>query len=259
MQDLKIAIVQSDIVWQDAPQNRINFSKKIDQIKEQVDILFLPEMFSTGFSMQPQAIAETMEGETVNWMQQIASDKQCAIGGSLIIVEDGKYYNRFVFVYPSTEIEFYDKRHLFTLAGEEKVYTQGTKKLLVEYKDWKIYPLVCYDLRFPVWARNVDDYDVLIYVANWPKKRITAWDALLKARSIENMCYVVGVNRIGVDANMYEYSGHSAVYNCLGEKIIHSIPNHESVEIVTLFKKHVTEVRNKLNFLNDKDSFEIKE
>lgn len=258
MRNLKIALVQTDIVWQNAVVNRKNYSKKINEIKDEVDLVLLPEMFSTGFSMKPQSLAETMQGETILWMQQTAVDKQCAIGGSLIIVEEGKYYNRFVFVYPSTKIEYYDKRHLFTLAGEEKVYTQGTEKLLIAYKGWKICPLVCYDLRFPVWARNIEDYDVLLYVANWPKKRIAAWDALLKARSIENMCYVVGVNRVGLDANSYEYSGHSAVYDCLGEKTTRSIPNHESVEIVTLFKKHVTETRNKLNFLNDKDFFEIK-
>lgn len=258
MQHLKIALIQANIVWQNAAINRKNYTQKIIEISENIDLVLLPEMFSTGFSMQPQNLAETMKGETVKWMQEIAVNNQCAIGGSLIIIEDGKYYNRFIFVHPTAEIEYYNKRHLFTLAGEEKVYTAGEEKVIVDYKGWKICPLVCYDLRFPVWSRNIENYDVLVYVANWPKKRITAWDALLKARSIENMCYVVGVNRVGVDANSFEYSGHSSLYDCLGEKLTHSIPNHESVEIITLKKKHVNETRNKLNFLNDKDFFEVK-
>lgn len=259
MQHLKIALLQVDIVWQNAEQNRINYSEKINQITEEVDLILLPEMFSTGFSMQPQAIAETMQGETIKWMQQMASDKQCAIGGSLIITKNDKYFNRFLFLHPTGEIEFYDKHHLFTLAGEGKTYTQGTKKLLIEYKGWKICPFVCYDLRFPVWSRNIENYDVLIYVANWPKPRISAWDTLLKARSIENLSYVVGVNRIGVDGNDLAYCGHSAVYDCLGEQLTESIPNQEGVEIVTLNKTHIIDVRTTLNFLNDKDFFEIKE
>lgn len=258
MQDLKVAMVQTDIVWQNAEENRNRFTEKVNQISEEIDIIVLPEMFSTGFSMKPESIAESMEGETVKWMLKVASEKNAAICGSVIISEENKFYNRFIFAHPTGAIEYYNKRHLFSLAGEEKVYTKGTEKLIVAYKGWKICPLVCYDLRFPVWARNVEDYDVLIYVANWPKKRITAWDTLLKARSIENMCYAVGVNRVGVDENSFEYSGHSAAFDCLGEKLTHSIPNHEGIEVVTLCKNHVVDVRNKLNFLNDKDFFEVK-
>lgn len=258
MQHLKIAMIQTDIVWQNATQNRTRYSEKINTIHEQVDLFILPEMFSTGFSMHPEGISETMQGETLGWMKKVALEKQAAICGSIIILEENKYYNRLLFVEPSGEVKYYDKRHLFTLAGEEKVYTAGAKKLIVEYKGWKICPLVCYDLRFPVWSRNIENYDVLLYVANWPKKRIAAWDALLKARSIENMCYVVGVNRVGVDANSFEYSGHSATYDCLGEKLTHSIPNHEGIEIIELKKQQITNTRNKLNFLNDKDVFEVK-
>lgn len=257
MQHLKIALIQSDLVWENPIQNRLNFSEKIDSIEEQVDLIVLPEMFATGFSMSPSNIAESMDGETVNWMVEIAADKKCAIGGSLIIKEDGKYFNRFVFVHPSGEIETYNKRHLFTLAGEEKVYTQGEHKLIVDYKGWKIYPLICYDLRFPVWARNVENYDVVLYVANWPKKRVAAWDALLKARSIENMSYVVGVNRVGVDANNFEYSGHSTAFDCLGVELVKTEPNKESITIITLDKEHLNDTRKRLNFLNDKDSFQI--
>ncbi|MFK5958605.1 MAG: amidohydrolase [Lutibacter sp.] len=257
MQHLKIALLQAAIVWQNAVKNRKQFSNKINAINEDVDLIVLPEMFTTGFSMQPQEIAETMQGETVKWMQQLASEKQAAIVGTIIISENNKYYNRFLFVHPSGEINSYDKRHLFTLAGEDKIYTSGNDKLIVNYKGWKICPLICYDLRFPVWARNVEDYDIILYVANWPKPRIEAWDSLLKARAIENMSYSIGVNRVGIDANKLEYCGHSAVYDCLGGKLATVKLNKEEIIITTLDKKHITEVRNKLNFLNDKDSFEI--
>jgi predicted amidohydrolase len=176
MQHLKIAIIQAELVWHNAGLNLKNFSEKINQIKEQVDLIILPEMFSTGFTMHPQEIGENMEGETVKWMKKAAAEKKSAIAGSVVISEGKKYYNRFLFVHPSGEINFYDKRHLFTLAGEHKVYESGNKKLIVNYMGWKICPLVCYDLRFPVWARNVEEYDLLIYVANWPKIRIAAWD-----------------------------------------------------------------------------------
>lgn len=254
---LKLALVQTDVVWQNAFENRIRYSEKMDNIKEDVDVIILPEMFSTGFSMQPQEVSETMQGETVEWMKKIASKKNAAICGSLIISEEKQFYNRFLFVMPNGEISFYNKRHLFSLAGEEKVYSQGVERKLIEFRGWKIHPLICYDLRFPVWARNVDEYDLLLYVANWPKPRIVAWDTLLKARAIENLCYTVGVNRVGADENGYEFSGHSAVYDCLGEKLTFSIPNHESVEIIELYKDHIEKVRSQLNFLNDKDTFEI--
>ena len=257
MQHLKIALIQADLVWQNAEQNRINFSKKINEITEHVDVIVLPEMFTTGFSMQPQKMAEYMLGDTVTWMQQIASEKNTAICGSIIISENKNFYNRFIFVHPEGKIEYYNKRHLFTLAGEHTVYKQGEEKIIIEYKDWKICPLVCYDLRFPVWARNVEEYDVLLYVANWPKPRIAAWDTLLKARSIENMCYTIGVNRVGNDANNLEYSGHSGVYNCLGEEVVKAKPNKEETIIAVLEKNHITETRNTLNFLSDKDLFEI--
>lgn len=258
MQHLKIALIQADLIWQNAEQNRINFSKKINAISEPVDLIVLPEMFTTGFSMQPQKIAEYMIGDTVEWMQKIASKKNTAIAGSVIISENNKYYNRFLFIHPCGKIEYYNKRHLFTLAGEHTVYTQGEEKMIIEYKGWKICPLVCYDLRFPVWARNVEEYDLLMYVANWPKPRISAWDTLLKARSIENMCYTIGVNRVGKDENNLEYPGHCAIYNCLGEEVVKAIPNKEETIIAILEKNHISETRNKLNFLSDKDTFKIK-
>lgn len=258
MQHLKIAIIQAELVWQNAGLNLKNFSEKINQIKEQVNLIILPEMFSTGFTMHPQEISETMQGETVKWMQKTAAENKFAIAGSVVISEGEKYYNRFLFVHPSGQINFYDKRHLFTLAGEDKAYVSGKKKLIVNYMGWKICPLICYDLRFPVWARNVEEYDLLIYVANWPKPRIVAWDTLLKARAIENMCYAIGVNRVGVDANNYEYNGHSAAYDSLGKQIAATLPNQEETVVFSLDKNHIYEIRNKLGFLNDRDTFEIK-
>lgn len=258
MNNLKIALIQSDLVWENPKQNRYNFSKKIDSIKDPVDLIVLPEMFTSGFTMNASAEAESMQGETVKWMQELAIKKQSAITGSIIIKENEDYFNRLLFVHPSGKIETYDKRHTFTLAGEGKVYSAGTKKLIVEYKGWKICPLVCYDLRFPVWARNIEEYDILLYVANWPKPRINAWDILLKARAIENMCYCVGVNRVGKDKSNHEYSGHSAVYNVLGEEISTIKPNQEQTEIVVLNKNHIYTNRDKLQFLNDKDEFSLK-
>ena len=184
-EELKVALIQSDLVWENPKQNRINFTGKMNSIDKDVDLIILPEMFSTGFTMHPEKVFETMQGETIAWIKETAQEKQVAVTGSLIIKENNHYYNRLLFVYPDGTVKTYDKRHTFTLVGEDKVYTAGSKKLLVDYKGWKICPLICYDLRFPVWARNVENYDLLIYVANWPKPRITAWDALLKARAIE--------------------------------------------------------------------------
>lgn len=196
-----------------------------------------------------------MQGETVSWMQDLAIKKKSAILGSVVITENGNFYNRLLFVSPKGTIEYYDKKHSFTLVGEEKIYTAGTQKNMIAYKGWKINPLICYDLRFPVWARNTEDYDVLIYVANWPKPRISAWDTLLKARAIENMCYCIGVNRVGVDGVNSVYSGHSAVYDVLGNTMSSITPNKEQTEIIILEKRHIEAYRNKFKFLNDKDDF----
>jgi len=255
--DLKIAIIQSDLVWENPEKNRLNFSKKIESIAEPIDVILLPEMFTSGFTMNPENVFETMQDPTMIWMKKLAGEKQTAIGGSLVIKENGVFYNRFVFVKPEGLIESYDKRHTFTLAGEDKVYKAGEKKVIINYKGWKLCPLICYDLRFPVWARNVENYDVLFYVANWPKPRINAWDALLKARAIENMSYCIGVNRVGLDNNNYEYSGHSAAYDGLGELLTNFEDSKEGLEIVTLSKKHISTIRNTLKFLDDKDRFTI--
>ena len=254
---MKTAIIQSSLIWENPIANRNHFDEKIKAITEQVDLTVLPEMFTTGFTMNPTLIAETMQGETVLWLQSLSKAKNCAITGSLVITENNNFYNRLLFVFPSGEIQFYDKRHLFSLAGEDKVYTKGSRKLIVDYLGWKICPLICYDLRFPVLARNIEDYDVLLFVANWPKPRINAWDILIQARSVENMCYTIGVNRIGFDNNNYEHVGHSQVVDFLGNYILEP-QEIEGVFITELNKEKLVETRKKLGFLNDRDTFELK-
>ena len=254
---LNVAIIQANLVWEHPIQNRLNFTKKIESLTNTVDLIVLPEMFTSGFTMSPQLVAETMEGATIQWMLALAKLRTAAIVGSLVIEEKGQYYNRLVFVHPDGKIDTYNKRHTFTLAGEDKVYAKGDQVVIVNYKGFKIKPLVCYDLRFPVWARIQDDFDILLYVANWPTKRITAWDTLLQARAIENMSYCIGVNRVGLDANNYEYPGHSAAYNVLGEALTNLKPNIEGITEVVLSKSHIDNTRNKLKFLEDKDVFSL--
>jgi predicted amidohydrolase len=254
---MKIALIQTSLAWENPTENRSHLAQKITGFMEDVDLIVLPEMFASGFTMNPKAVAETMRGETVSWLQHLAKAKNCAITGSLIIEEDGRYYNRLVFVFPNGDIKTYDKRHLFTLAGEDKFYTAGTEKLIVEYRGFKICPLVCYDLRFPVFSRNVEAYDILIYVANWPKPRINAWDILLKARAVENMCYTIGVNRIGTDNNNLEYVGHSQAVDFLGNYLLEP-QEADGVFIVEIDKEKILETRSKLAFLEDKDDFELR-
>ena len=253
---MKIALLQAPLIWENPIANRKYFEEKIISITENVDLIVLAEMFTSGFTMNPKAVAEPMQGETVLWLQVVAKAKNIAITGSLVIQENGNFYNRLVFVFPSGEIKTFDKKHLFTLAGEDKIYTSGTEKLIIEYKGFKICPLICYDLRFPVFSRNTEDYDVLIYVANWPKPRINAWDALLKARAIENMCYTIGVNRIGEDPNQHHYPGHSQAIDFLGNYIIEP-QETEGVFIVNLDKNTLLESRQKFGFLNDRDAFKM--
>jgi omega-amidase len=256
MQYLNIALIQSSLFWQDIEKNRTLFSKKIESLPAHVDVIILPEMFTTGFTMTPKLCYETMDGDTVKWMKKYAKTKKAAICGSAIIQEHNNFYNRFLFVAPNGSVSYYDKRHTFTLAGEHKVYSRGQEKVIIDYFDWKICPMICYDLRFPVWSRNTENYEVLIYVANWPTPRINAWDTLLKARAIENMSYCVGVNRVGEDANQHNYPGHSIVYNALGESLC-AITENDSVSIVKLQKTHLRNCRKKFKFLNDRDSFNL--
>jgi omega-amidase len=253
---MKIALIQSSLTWENPSENRASLTERINSISQYVDLIVLPEMFTSGFTMHPEKVAENMQGETVLWLQEMARSKNCAITGSLVILENRMYYNRLLFVFPSGEIQHYDKRHLFTLAGENKVYTSGSDKMIVNYKGFKICPLICYDLRFPVFSRNVETYDVLLYVANWPKIRTNAWDILLKARAVENMSYVIGVNRIGKDDNQHEYIGHSQAVDFLGNYTLEPQEN-EGVFIVELNKEAMLETRSKLAFLDDKDDFKM--
>lgn len=251
---MNVALIQSDLVWENPQANRQHFEQEINALPDSIDLIVLPEMFSTGFTMNPSTVAEPMSGETVAWMKQLAQKKQSAITGSLVITDDNCFYNRMVFVFPDGIIQTYDKRHLFTLANEDAVYTSGKEKVIVDYKGWKICLQICYDLRFPVFSRNVENYDLLVYVASWPKPRINAWDALLRARAIENMSHVIGVNRVGTDANQLEYIGHSQGVDFLGNYLVAPFEESKTV-VMTLDKNSLLETRQKLNFLADQDTF----
>ena len=243
---LNIALIQTDLYWEDPVSNRKMLEEKIASISGDVDLIVLPEMFTTGFTMKPEKILLSESKGTLDWMKKTAQQQKKALVGSIIFQENGKFYNRLFFTAPDGTVETYDKKHTFTLAGEE---------LIFEYEGFKICPMICYDLRFPVWSRNVEDYDVLIYVANWPSKRINAWDTLLKARAIENMSYCIGVNRTGTDGLDYEYPGHSAVYDVLGEPLAFS--RDQEVLYATLNKERVTSTRKQLRFLEDRDNFSL--
>ncbi|MFO7702415.1 MAG: nitrilase family protein [Psychroflexus maritimus] len=257
-ENLRVAIIQSELIWENPAENRKLFDEKINRVKKEVDLIVLPEMFSTGFSMHVETLAESTEGESFGCLKKWAKQKQACVTGSLMVKENGKYYNRLYFVFPDGTYKTYNKRHLFSLAKEEQIYTAGKEKLIVTYKDWKICPLICYDLRFPVFARNTEDYDLLILVANWPEKRISAWDALLKARAIENMCYTVGVNRVGEDGKGFEHAGHSAIFNGLGEQISNPFHHHTNfTEVIALEAQHLTEIRHQFGFLKDRDGFKL--
>ncbi len=266
MNDLKITIIQTNLFWENVDENLAMFSKKISSISEQTDLIVLPEMFSTGFTMNNKVVAETMKGKSIQWMKNLAKEKKCVITGSLILEDKKKYYNRLVWMLPNGNFKTYDKRHLFRYAGEEKQYTAGSKKLIVKLKGWKINPLVCYDLRFPVWSRNQltgkkatskNAYDVQLFVANWPERRNHAWKTLLLARAMENQSYVVGVNRVGDDGNTIYHSGDSAVINFKGEIISKTKPHIESIETVTLSRKELDNWRSSFPAWMDADKFKV--
>ena len=252
---LHIALVQSSLLWENPEQNRIRFSKKLNGLTPEVDMAILPEMFTTGFTMSPDHIDPSEGKKTLDWMKLEAAKNKIALIGSIPFYENGTHTNRLFFVEPDGAFKHYDKRHTFTLAGEDKVYSSGNSKLVVEFKGFKICPMICYDLRFPVWARNIERYDVLVYVANWPKPRIDAWDTLLKARAIENMAYCIGVNRIGTDNSGHDYTGHSAVYDVLGNRM--AFAEKEEIIFATLNTEHITITREKLKFLEDGDAFTL--
>lgn len=254
MQKLKISFIQSNIYWENKEKNLNYFEKQIK--KTNSDIVLLPEMFSTGFSMNAKKLSETMKGKTVNWMKELANFKKAVIAGSIIIEENKKFFNRFLWVNPNGEIIFYNKRHLFSMAEENLHYTKGNERIIINYNGWKFCPIICYDLRFPVWCRNKNDYDVLICVANWPEIRIQAWNTLLQARAIENYCYTIGVNRIGIDGKNIKYNGSSAVYDFKGNTIFNA-KNKEVLAEFFLYKKNLSEYKNKFPVYKDSDDFII--
>ncbi|MCO6499478.1 MAG: amidohydrolase [Vicingus serpentipes] len=274
--DLKISIIQTDIYWEDVEKNLDEFTKKIKDIREETDIIVLPEMFNTGFSMRSKKLAEKMDEKTLSWMKERARDSNAVIVGSLIIEDDivkNRFYNRLVWMQPDAIFYTYDKRHLFRMANEHQSFTDGKTRLIVDYKGWKICPLICYDLRFPVWSRNkklpIDNrainsestntnaYDCLIYIACWPEARKQPWSKLLEARAIENQCYVVGVNRVGKDGNDITYSGNSVVINPKGEVIL-SAPENQNCSLTTsLNLNELNNFRAAFPVGEDGDDFEI--
>jgi omega-amidase len=274
MSTLSITTIQSGLAWENKEANLEMFDTRIRNLQGKKEIVILPEMFSTGFSMNPALLAETMDGPTVNWMRRISAEQKIILTGSVIIEENGAFYNRLIWMLPNGNFGYYDKRHLFAYAGEDKFYTPGTKRLIASVKGWKVNLQICYDLRFPVWARQSDssfeqvplppeqrknkgvEYDLLIYVANWPEKRIHAWKTLLQARAIENQCYVVGVNRVGKDGNNIYHSGDSMVIDPLGE-VLYTKSHEEDIYSIILDKTKLEDLRSKLPFLNDADDFLI--
>lgn len=272
MSKLTITTIQTNLHWEDKPANLNMLEKKIMGITDKTEIVVLPEMFNTGFTMRPEQLAETMEGETVNWMKRVAMAKRVVLVGSVACAtgqatssSQTSFTNRLIWMLPNGQYGYYDKRHLFAFAGEDQHYTAGNKRLIASVKGWKINLQVCYDLRFPVWARQSSfakasedepEYDVLIYVANWPERRSHAWKTLLQARAIENQSYVVGVNRVGNDGNNIYHSGDSMIVDPLGE-VLYTKKDEEDIHTITIDKAQLEAVREKLPFLRDGDGFSI--
>jgi len=253
---LNITLIQTSLFWENVEKNLYHFDKLISEISD-TDIILLPEMFNTAFCPKSNHLVETMEGETVSWMKEIAKNKNSAIAGTLMVKEGARVFNRLVWISKNGAIHTYDKHHLFSLIKEERYISKGTGRLIVEEDGWRICPLICYDLRFPVFSRNDVDYDVLIYLANWPVKRIEAWDTLLKARSIENQCYTIGVNRVGKDGNGIPFNGHSKVFDAFGKKLLSATKNIEEVLQIEISLDDLKLKRRQMNFLQDRDDFTL--
>jgi predicted amidohydrolase len=251
---LKIAAIQLELVWEKAAANRAQIEKMFGQLAPDVDVVFLPEMFSTGFTMNVAGVAELMNGSTVEWLRYQADKHDIAICGSLIIQENNEYFNRLVFAEPSGNISYYDKRHLFRMGNENLHFKPGKQRLIVQYKGWRICPLICYDLRFPVWSRNRNEYDILAYLANWPGSRSVVWNTLLKARAIENQSYVVGVNCVGVDGNQIGYLGQSQFIDAKGH-VLAQVNNFQGIISAEFSFGELTAFRTKFPVLDDADSF----
>jgi len=260
MTDLKVTICQQPLVWEDKRANLKFWEEKLLPLKGQTDLVVLPEMFTTGFTMNVKELAETMDGETVSWLRNLSAELGATITGSAIIEEEGKFYNRMLWAYPDGNFTWYDKRHRFSFAGEDKFFTAGSERRIIEKDGWKFMPQVCYDLRFPVFSRNLksDRYDVLVYIANWPAARSSAWRSLLVARAHENQCYVIGVNRVGTDGNGIAYDGSSLVVNPKGETLCSFEEGEEAMETVILSRSDLDDFRAKFRPLDDADEFELK-
>lgn len=263
---MKVTIIQTALHWEDQQKNLEHFDALVNSIKDPTDLIVLPEMFSTGFTMKPEKLAEPLNGPSLQWMAKKAIEKNATLCGSVAVNDRSNYYNRLLWVEPDGKVSTYDKRHLFRMGKEDNHYSPGSKKIIKKLNDWKICPLVCYDLRFPVWSRNTftitnglptASYDVLIYVANWPEVRSYPWKQLLIARAIENQCYVIGVNRIGKDGNDIPHSGDSMVINPRGEIISKTQPNAQSIETVHLDKKYLEDFRITFPVGLDADSFRL--
>jgi len=254
---MKLALVQFDITWENKSGNLRKAESMISLCPEDTELIVMPEMFNTGFSMNPAGLCEKPEDETYYWMKRIAKEKNTAICGSYIVEEDSKYYNRWFFVSPENESHIYDKRHLFSPGGEDRLFTRGNKRVVFKYKGLRICPNICYDLRFPVWSRNRNDYDLLIYSANWPAPRQDVWRTLLKARAIENQCYVAGINRTGIDGAGINYIGGSVILGPKGNMIASGIGNSECIISGDIDPGELADFRRKFSVLNDGDDFVI--
>lgn len=254
---LHIALFQMDLVWEDGSANLSKMDQWLSELGVPIDIVFLPEMFSTGFSMSVEGLAETMDGPAMQWIKKRSRELNVAICGSLIIQENNHYFNRLVFVEPDGKVHQYDKRHLFTMGNEEKYFYKGDKRLIVNYKGWRICPLICYDLRFPVWSRNNDAYDLLVYVANWPSQRDEVWNTLLRARAIENQAYVAGVNRVGTDGQKIRYSGYSQILDAKGNLLAHTDIHKEAIIKQKISFTELQRFRTAFPVLKDADSFYV--
>jgi len=256
MSTLSVTIIQADLHWHDAAANRQSFDAAIEAAKLPTDLIVLPEMFTTGFSMDAPRLAETMQGESIQWMQEKARQTNAAICGSLIIRDGDRFFNRFILADAAGVQLTYDKRHLFRLADEQHHYEAGTRLATIEINGFRIRPMVCYDLRFPVWSRNKNDYDLLVFVANWPSRRHHAWENLLRARAIENLSFGVGVNRVGTDGNDLPYAGGSAIIDYLGHEIV-DLGDRVGSATATLELEQLRKFRDRFAFHRDADEFRI--
>jgi len=256
---MRLSIIQTTLHWENPDANRVMLTNTLAPLAGQTDLIVLPEMYTTGFSMNAAALAEDMDGPTIHWMREQAAASGAAIAGSFICRAGERYFNRLVFMRPDGSFQHYDKRHLFGLAGEHKTYSPGTERLLVEWMGWRVCPLICYDLRFPVWSRQrrAEPYDLLLYVANWPSRRGHHWRSLLPARAIENQCYVAGINIFGADGNGNEYQGDSGVWDFSGQCLC-QISGQAGVFTTTLRLEDMQAYRRQLPFLDDADWFELK-